>query len=483
MAGTAQVGFVGKRPGLKIEPIPEKENPEKAKYEKMWAIADYRKVAPGEHAAQHFLQLVGPKAGDEVIDFGCGTGRGALGLWVFGGMKVTMVDIASNCLDPDLVLGIENNPDKLSFIEHDLTKPLELEQPKKYGYCTDVMEHIPEEQVDAVLKTILNAAEKVFFRISTTNDVMGPKHIGEHLHLTVKDYTWWAKKFLDHEVTILDSARHSGAVDFYVTGWTSTLPQGKLNTEEEQILNNIRTNAKWPCHEVQRHDEQPNAEIMLLAGGPSLNDFEEEIIANHKAGMPVVTVNNTYKWAQERGIHNVNQCMIDARAFNKRFCEPVRDDCYYFIATQCDPSVFEMLPHDRTFFWHVNTNPDVVDLTAELYPDHLFCSGGCTVALRAIVLMRVLGFRKMHIYGMDSCLINEEHHAYEQKENDISVPPIPMIVGDRKFMCDPWMAYQAHDFVGMIKKLGDEFQLDIKGDGLLAYLMKSGAALPDLEET
>ena len=484
---TKQAFLEGKKPKATIKPIDpnkprkEKKLTEKQKYEKMWTVPDYRKVSPGELAANTFLSVAKPKVGDEIIDFGCGTGKGSFFLWAMGQMNVTMADFATNCLDDDLKTACEKFPDKIRFIEHDLND--KFEETYRYGYCTDVMEHIPPEEVDNVLENILNTAQSVFFRISTTPDVMGPKYLRQPLHLSVHDYSWWAKKFLEHDAIILHSEDLGGAVDFYVTGWSSSLPQNiKINTSSEKILENIKENSKFPCKHVRAHMIQGEETIQLLCGGPSLNDFEDEIKENWRNGMKTVTVNGTYNWAQDRGITNVNQCMIDARPFNKRFCEPPRDDCYYFIASQCDPSVFEMLPHDRTFFWHATGSAEAVDVVNENYPEYLIAGGGSTVALRTIALMRILGFKRMIIYGMDSCCRDDEHHAYSQPENDYKVKNIPVTVGERTFDCQPWMAYQAFDFVDMVKAIGDEFELDIKGDGLIAHIIKTGAELPEIEE-
>ena len=485
------LGLMGKKPAVKIGKIdPDKPRQpkgaeamtEKQKYEKMWTVDNYRKVAPGELAANTFFSVAKPEAGEEITDFGAGTGRGGLMLMFMGQLNVTMLDFASNCLDADLVTATEKFPEKIRFREHDLMDP--IEGTTRYGYCTDVMEHIPEDDVDRVLENILNAAQSVFFRISTVPDVMGPQYLKTHLHLTVKDYSWWAKKFIEHDCTILHSEDLEGAVDFYVTGWSSKLPENiKINTSEEIILSNIRANAKWPCKHVRAHMIQGDVEIQVLCGGPSLNDFEAEIIQNWKDGMKTVTMNGTYNWAQERGITNVNQLMIDARPFNKRFCMPPREDCYYFIASQCDPAVFEMLPHDRTFFWHCTSSPEAIDVVNECYPEYLIAGGGSTVMLRGLVLLRILGFKKMHIYGMDSCCAGGHHHAYPQPENDYKVKNIPVTVGDQTFDCQPWMAYQANEFIEMIKTIGDEFMLDVKGDGLIAHILKTGAEMPEIEET
>jgi hypothetical protein len=67
-----------------------------------------------------------------------------------------------------------------------------------WALCTDVMEHIPPEHVDAVLANIAKATRKgAFFQIATTPDRMG-KLIGERLHLTVQSAAWWREKLSEH---------------------------------------------------------------------------------------------------------------------------------------------------------------------------------------------------------------------------------------------------------------------------------------------
>ena len=496
---TAKVGLGGQKPKIGINPVDPNQPPKKRgvgtlseqqKYEKMWTVDDYREVSPGELAGNTFLSVAKPKRDSSVIDFGCGTGRGSFYLNFMGGLKTTMLDFAGNCLDQDVQNAMKNYSERFDFIQHDLTKPSPVSA--AYGYCTDVMEHIPEDDVDTVLYNILSSARQVFFRISTELDVMGPRFLkdGEgnpiHLHLTVKDYGWWCQKFIEHGCTILHSENLGNAVDFYVTAWTQKLPDMDVNTTESRVLENIKENAKWGCNSVLPHQVQEDAEIMLLCGGPSLNKYKDEIIQKYEAGTKIVTVNGAYNWCQENGLHKVNQCMLDSRPFNKRFVEPVNPDCFYFIGSGADPSVFEVLPPERTFYWHIYGNKDALDIISEEYPEAISCMGGSTVALRAIILMRILGFKNQTIYGMDSCILDDKHHAYEQKENDHDEAIIVNIETDdgvcRPFRCQPWMALQAFEFIRMMDYASEEFNLTVKGDGLIAYIIETGAKLPDLQE-
>jgi len=221
-------------------------------------------------------------------------------------------------------------------------------------------------------------------------------------------------------------------------------------------------------------------EAMILCGGPSLSQFEDDIRAKREAGMPIITMNGTYNWCLERGLKPSAQIVVDGREFNKRFVSPQVDSCRYLIASQCNPAVLDGLPKDRTLLWHSGIDKEVEKLLDEEYPNGWFpIPGGSTVMLRTIPLLRVLGWKKFHVYGFDSCLSEGKHHSYVQTENDNDLP-IGACVGDRTFQCHGWMVAQAQEFIDLVTFLGDEVELEVYGDGMIAHILKTGA---ELEET
>jgi hypothetical protein len=273
---------------------------------------------------------------------------------------------------------------------------------------------------------------------------------------------------------------------FYVTAWTpgrEIVKCGTVNTAQDERDNNVRRNIADKWEQLVPHQRQ-ETEIMILGGGPSLNEFEGEVIANRRDGMPVVTLNGTYNWCIERGITPSAQVIVDSREFNKRFVTPVVDNCKYLISSQVHPSVLKDLPRDRTTLWHTGgLSEEINEFIASYYNDIYFpVPGGSTVMTRAIPLLRMLGFYKFHVYGFDSCLMGEEHHAFSQPENDYE-NTIRVNCGDRIFKCHAWMASQAQEFIELIENLGDEFQLDVKGDGLIRHIIETGAALALEEES
>jgi hypothetical protein len=156
-----------------------------------------------------------------------------------------------------------------------------------------------------------------------------------------------------------------------------------------------------------------------------------------------------------------------------------------------------------------------------------YVPGGSTVMLRAIPLLRMLGFWRLHLFGFDSCVDREvprwrlrrigskawqrdevtgalleydteeeakaasagvcdvwavlAHHAYVQEENE-DEPLFPVECGGRQYWCTPWMVSQASEFRGLVRSLGDEVELAVYGDGLIAQIVKTGASFSTVEE-
>ena len=237
------------------------------------------------------------------------------------------------------------------------------------------------------------------------------------------------------------------------------MPSGEYETEDVAWGHVVEgwtplLRPKW--QQVRPHiplDHELDLECMILGGGWSLNQYVDEIKENRANGVRLITLNGSYLWAIAHGLTPSAQVIVDARAFNARFTKPVLDNCRYLIASQCDPSVFEGLPKDRTFIWHTMAD-QIMDILNQRYGENAWYGipGGSTVLLRAIPLFRMLGYSKFILYGCDSCLTEDKHHAYDQPENDKAyVMPVAVNPGGRIFMCNASMTSQAQEFIDTIQ--------------------------------
>jgi len=249
-----------------------------------------------------------------------------------------------------------------------------------------------------------------------------------------------------------------------------------VNHEPEFTRGNIRNNIELGVEQIVPYETQWDAVVALAGGGVSLGDQFELLWKKYKSGMPVITVNGSYKYCMDQGLRPAGMVMLDPREFNNRFVDPIHDDCKYFIASQCDPSVFEKLKGKNVYMWHCNSSEEeTVSILnkkyGEAHKDYFPILGGSTVMLRSIHLLRMLGFPKFEIFGFDSCIMGE-HHAYDQPEND-DEEVITLVVGDKSFQCTIAQYHQAKEFVEMVSVTGAHYEMIVHGGGLIAYLIEN----------
>lgn len=262
---------------------------------------------------------------------------------------------------------------------------------------------------------------------------------------------------------------------------------GDINTPQPELLANIRHSIRLGYPQVQPQPPQPER-VCLVGGGPSLEATFPELRDLYFAGAKIVTVNGAYRWCLERNLRPSAQIMLDARSFNARFVDPAVPACKYLLASQCHPVTFDAVRGRNVWIWHA-IGPENA-LREELDQFYLKAwtgvAGGTTVIMRAIALLRILGFLRFDLFGVDSCFLDGQHHAYPQTENDDRPHPWRVKWPDyperaREFLCSGWHLKQLEDFLQMVRINGHQFLIHVHGDGLLAYALRASASTFELE--
>jgi 2-polyprenyl-3-methyl-5-hydroxy-6-metoxy-1,4-benzoquinol methylase len=174
---------------MKKEDLDEKE-----KYESVWKCNEYRDFSPGEGILDKFniIELLGKYKVKTVLDAGCGSGKLMRKLIDKCGSELVVhgFDIANNCLDPYF----ENTKDEILTVGN-LWDPDDFDKEYDAIICTDVLEHIPTEKVPLVLKNFYRCTRKLcYLAIALFQDCFGPRILGQPLHLTLKEPSWWLKE-------------------------------------------------------------------------------------------------------------------------------------------------------------------------------------------------------------------------------------------------------------------------------------------------
>ncbi len=236
--------------------------------------------------------------------------------------------------------------------------------------------------------------------------------------------------------------------------------------------------------------EDGNFLIEVVDSGPKISpEVAERMRQIIAAGAKVVTVNGSYQWCIDRNIIPSMQIVMDARPTNARFLNPSLPRCHYALASQCHPDLWDAVEgRPNVWIWHAGVSEE--DSAAHALLNDYYLGnwhgiiGGVTVGTRAIMMLCVIGYVQFHVFGMDCCWLDGVHHAYPQEENlrDKRItfklcPPGGGPEDERTFECAPWHVKQCEGLMQMVRFLGNSFSLNIHGEGLAAYALRSSAGV------
>ena len=154
-----------------------------------------------------------------------------------------------------------------------------------------------------------------------------------------------------------------------------------------------------------------------------------------------------------------------------------KENTKYLIASQCSEEVFYVTEGRDRYIWDclgpTEFNQEMFDAgRANAIP------GGCTVGTRAILCAIGMGFKKLRLYGMDSCIDGEKHHSYEFHNPELEslgeITEIKIDHSDKTFQVAGYMMAQIFDFQEILKVYGETLQIEVIGDGVLAEIMRIG---------
>lgn len=257
-----------------------------------------------------------------------------------------------------------------------------------------------------------------------------------------------------------------------IGGGTAAELELVCNANDDLLKHNIGSACKldlpWlepkPAHE---------GHAVICGGGPSLKANLDEIRWRKSIGQTIFATNNTFKFLRDNGIEPDAQVMLDARYENATFLPSTSQATHYF-ASQCHPEVFRRAEYfPNVVLWHSNNEILEQALIAPDGTEVLRINGGTTVGLSSMAIAYALGYRQMHLYGMDSSVTEEGHHAYQQSINDAD-RILDVACHGRTFKAAAWMVAQSDQFQQLAWDLANlDCVVTVHGEGLLPWLARN----------
>lgn len=230
-----------------------------------------------------------------------------------------------------------------------------------------------------------------------------------------------------------------------------------LDTRDRQVTESLaRIPGRLTAH-VEREGK-----IAVVCYGPSL----EETWSQLRHFDYIITVSGAHKFLIDHGIIPTWHAEVDPREHKAELIGTPHKDVEYLVASVCHRKVFDLLEGFNIKLWHVFAHESARSKIPVAYPrGDWSVTGGSNVGLRAIVLARFLGFRKITIFGMDYSFKNDgtQHAGWHPNE----IPNLYAVeVGGEIFYTNPPMHQYAQQFFHEIAQIGD-VDLDVVGNGLL----------------
>lgn len=243
------------------------------------------------------------------------------------------------------------------------------------------------------------------------------------------------------------------------------------NTTDDVILRNVEINSGRELPWVSEMGPPRSDALAIVCGGPSLEKLIPKISWHKHRGDYILCVNHAGHVLRSKGIEPDGIVLLDA---HPNMVECITPGATHYVASQCDPAVFDALADEKVILWQSKTDgSEEAVARGNKYHDGPYASigGGVTVGLRAINLGFVIGWREINAFAMDSSF-DGSSHAYE---NDW-VPNEPMLrveAHGREFIIEPWMGAQAK-FYPYIKDIIQAHGGTVRayGPGLIPWIDK-----------
>lgn len=340
--------------------------------------------------------------------------------------------------------------------------------------CTDVLEHVEPDCIDAVIQHLFDVTgKKLFFCIAIRKS---SKHLvdGRNAHLLIRPSTWWRQK-LDQK--------------FHVTAWEDDGQEiiGEASpllaiqeitaiaavTDEErnkQVKANCkriveRVTQKGSLGQLPRHDRT----AILVCFGPSLKQTWPQVkLSQFAPQTDVFTVSAAHKFMIERGIVPYAHIDCDPREHKGIQIGEPHKDVKYWLASCVHSSYLDKLEGHDVALWHsFNGEESMVALHYD--KGHRMVMGGGSVGLRAISLLYYLGYRKFEIHGMDCS--HEAGQIYAGEHLGKEKPSVQIKCGERWFESSAIFITYARYFDKQVTLLSDA-TFTLHGDGMLQEIQR-----------
>lgn len=255
-----------------------------------------------------------------------------------------------------------------------------------------------------------------------------------------------------------------------------------IATRDEQI----RVNVKKVKERIQVSTEVQKVPAVIVGFGPSLHSTWKKILDLKKAGAVIFSTSGAHKFLIDKGIIPTYHVEVDPRKHKIELLGTPHKECTYLPASCVHPLYIKHLQAHKDIkilLWHVFARDGESDTV--IPRGEWSITGGCDVGMRAMTIARCLGYRKLHIFGMDGC-VSTDGKSHASDHPNAPKKSFPTVVGDTEFYTTPALLESSKQVFHELDQMPD-VKAVFYGKGLTqefakTYKRKALKASPQLAE-
>lgn len=269
------------------------------------------------------------------------------------------------------------------------------------------------------------------------------------------------------------------------------VPAGKGRVSKSEYLARIRRGQTFGMQSLlnlvnteHSGDWQRPSTVCIVGGGPSLQDEVGALRRLAKRGAKVFAVNKSHDWLLKRGLPCHYAALLDPKDWVAGYIDldlarskaarqragKLWVDPRYLIASQChDDTLNKFKTHPNAYMWHAAAGLGESEMLQDEFPNEPWCNiaGASVIGLRAIGLAHGLGFRKMHLFGLDGSARPDEKtknlnlYAYEKPRIDKTWTRFEVKLNSgwaRSFISNHHMARSVYEFEDFMKDWDEQIR-------------------------
>lgn len=197
--------------------------------------------------------------------------------------------------------------------------------------------------------------------------------------------------------------------------------------------------------------------LAIVGGGRSSLDFPLDFPGH------VMAINGAHDWLVERGRVPDYFMGLDPQEYVAGLLRKPQSATKYLMATNCHPEAFKALHGFDVTIWD-SEHGDDPRLPGEV-------PGGGTAMTRSPVLMALMGYRDMTLYGADSCYLTDSTHVYVNEP-----PPELVTVWCERLWTTTWGLLGQAEYLAMMIPAIHPVRVRLEGEHLAQAMLRTNGA-------